>query len=341
MPVAGGLDALSSASPEHLTMRVPPLMLGLLLVGCFTLATAVGPRFEQLHSQRAGGVMGSMLGESRRLFADHFFTRSDVYFHSGYYPSIFDQAAKTKENHLVEGAIGKRPTGNDHDDHEENDSGHDAKGEHEQAGHVHDEKCGHHEHDEHCEHGEEHDFLGQPKDFMDAFSRNFYVSKHTHLTEKGTNAPKEILPWIKLAAQFDPGKVETYTAGAYWLRQMNKHEEAEQFLREGFRHNPQSYDILLELGRGYLAKGDRERARNVLELGLARWREQQNSKPAEQQDRFAVAQILNHLALVEDQSGQKDRAIHWLEIVKKISPQPAEIDKRIAELRAGQSFSVQ
>ena len=88
-------------------------------------------------------------------------------------------------------------------------------------------------------------------------------------------------------------------------------------------------------------KGDRDRARNVLELGLARWREQENSKPPEQQDRFAVAQILNYLALVEDQSGKKGRAIHWLELVKIISPNPAEIDKRIAELRAGQPLSAQ
>lgn len=314
-------------------------MLGLLLAGCFTLATAVGPRMDQLHTRRASGVMGSMFGESRKLFADHFFTRSDVYFHSGYYPSIFDQASKNKENHLLESAAGKKPEAEKHDDHEKPGPEPDASSEHEQTGHVHDDKCEHHEHDEHCAHGEEHDFLGKPKDFMDAFSRHFYVSKHTHLTEKGTNAPKEILPWIKLAAQFDPNKVETYTAGAYWLRQLNKHDEAEQFLREGFRHNPQSYDILLELGRGYVMKADRERARNVLELGLARWREQENPKPVEQQNRFAVAQILNYLALVEDQSGNKDRAIHWLEIVKKVSPQPEEIDKRIAELRAGQPLT--
>lgn len=320
-------------------MRVPRLMFGLLLVGCFTLATSVGPRFDQLHTRRGNGVMGSMFGESRKLFADHFFTRSDVYFHSGYYPSIFDQAAKNKENHLMESAVGKKAEEDGHDDHEQPGHVHDEKCAHEESGHVHDEKCSHHEHDEHCDHGEEHDFLGRPKDFMDAFSRNFYVSRHTHLTEKGTNAPKEILPWIKLAAQFDPNKVETYTAGAYWLRQLNKPDEAEQFLREGFRHNPQSYEILLELGHGYMAKGDRERARNVLELGLARWREQENAKTAEQQNRFVAAQILNQLALLEDQAGNKARAVLWLEIVKKLSPHPDEIDKRIAELRAGQPLS--
>ena len=32
------------------------------------------------------------MGDSRQLFANHFFTKADVYFHSGYYPSVFDQA---------------------------------------------------------------------------------------------------------------------------------------------------------------------------------------------------------------------------------------------------------
>ena len=32
------------------------------------------------------------MGDSQQLFANHFFTKADVYFHSGYYPSVFDQA---------------------------------------------------------------------------------------------------------------------------------------------------------------------------------------------------------------------------------------------------------
>ena len=30
------------------------------------------------------------MGDSRRLFANQFFVEADVYFHSGYYPTIFD-----------------------------------------------------------------------------------------------------------------------------------------------------------------------------------------------------------------------------------------------------------
>lgn len=320
-------------------MSAPILSLLLLAVSCFSLATWVGPRFEGQHRQRGEGVLGNMLGDSRKLFADHFFTRSDVYFHSGYYPSMFDQK-KMKENHLAAGAKTEKC---------EHDHAHEGPCEHD-----HDHKAPNaapkvtahseagHEHGEHCNHGEEeHDFLGRPKDGLDAFSRNFFVSKHTHLTEKGTNAAREILPWIKLAAQLDPRKVESYTVGAFWLRDLKRDEEAEQFLREGLRHNPDSYEILLELGRGYVDRRDYERARNVLEMAFRRWREQENPKPVEQQNRFAAGLILNNLVLVEDRTGNREQAVSWLGIVRKVSPHPEEIDKRIAEVRAGKPFEAQ
>src|SRR5947199_9381852 len=130
-------------------MAAPILTLFSLLVSCFSLATWVGPRFDELSARRDQGLMANMFGDSRKLFANHFFTRSDVYFHSGYYPSIFDQPDGKKENHLAESA-GARA------------AHHAAHGE---PGHVHDE------HDE-----EEEDFLGKPKDPMDALSRHFFLS---------------------------------------------------------------------------------------------------------------------------------------------------------------------
>jgi len=249
-----------------------------------------------------------MLGESRRVFSEQLFRRSDIYFHSGYYPSIFDQPTGKKENHLAEQAGGEQT----------------RKPAHGEPGHVHDE------HEEEAE-----DFLGPPKDPMDAFTRHFFVSRHTHLTEKGTNAPREILPWLRLAARLDPQKIESYTVGAYWLRELNKHDEAEQFLREGLQQNPQSYEIMLELGRCYFEKLDYVRARNILEMAMTRWREQENPKPAEQKNILAAAQIVNYLARVEDRVGNRDRVIAWLGLLKKLSPHPDEVEKRIQEVRAG------
>jgi tetratricopeptide (TPR) repeat protein len=322
-------------------MSTPVLSLVLLFVSCFSLATWVGPRMEASDKRQSAGVMGNMLGDSRRLFADHFFTRSDVYFHSGYYPSIFDRK-KMKENHLAEGAKVEKcehdhghegPCDHDHDHGHKDPKPVSKSDQHEEAGHKH---------DEHCDHDEEGtDFLGKPRDYFDGFSRHFFVSKHSHLTEKGTNAAKEILPWIRLAAALDPQKIESYTVGAFWLRDLKKFDDAEQFLREGLRHNPESYEIMLELGRGYVQKRDNERARNVLEMAIRRWREQENAKPVEEQNRFVVGQILNNLALVEDRSGNTEQAVQWLQIVRKISPYPEQIDKRIAELRAGKRLEAQ
>ena len=297
-------------------MRAPHLTLVLLLAGCFSLATWIGPRFESSMNRRDEGFVANMLGGSRRLLSIHFYTRADVYFHGGYYPSIFDQP-KEKENHLAEEA--------GHEDHAEE---HHPK--HGEAGHVH---------DEHEEEGG--DFLGKPKDPMDAFTRHFFVTQHSHLTEKGSNAPKEILPWFKLAAQVDPRNITNYTQGAYILRLVHKDAEAEQFLREGLRQNPTSYEIMLDLGRGYFDKKEYDRSRNVLEMAMARWREQENPKPAEQQNRFIAEQIVNYLARTEARTGQRERAIQWLQLLKKLSPHPDEIDKRIAEVRAGQSLEAE
>ncbi len=81
---------------------------------------------------------------------------------------------------------------------------------------------------------------------------------------------REILPWLRLAADMDPQKIETYTVGAYFLRKhLNRPEEAEAFLREGLRNNPDSYEILFELGRLYNENDhDTDRARNVWQLAL-------------------------------------------------------------------------
>ena len=58
------------------------------------------------------------------------------------------------------------------------------------------------------------------------------ITEHTHL--EGGNE-REILPWLRLSAELDPQRVETYTVAAYWLRAVGKMVEAEHFLREGLR----------------------------------------------------------------------------------------------------------
>lgn len=293
-------------------MPRPTFILSLLLVASFGLAAKLVPDFESHgHRTRDEGFLASLLGDGRRLFATHFVTKADVYFHSGYYPSIFDQNAPQAATHMAVDA-----------------------GAAEQNGAT-----------------EEADYLGAPRDWLDRFSRNFYITKHTHLDEEDESghphekhvdegedhneAPREILPWLRLSAELDPQRVETYTIASYWLRQrMGRVDQAEQFLREGWRANPNSPEILYELGRVFAEnRKDTARARNVWELALRKWTQFESVKP--DPNSFVRQQILIGLVNLEENAGNVDRAIAYLETLKTLSPNPAELNKRIASLKTG------
>src|SRR5581483_5611547 len=118
----------------------------------------------------SGNLLGVLIGDSRRMFANHFFAKADAYFHSGFYPSIFDNREAFQTPHLAEeaGALEGKNT------------------------------------------GEEENFLGEPRDWIDRFSRHLYPSRHTHLDQGGAHEGKpglqelekgkerEILPWLRL-----------------------------------------------------------------------------------------------------------------------------------------------
>ena len=269
----------------------PYLLLTLLLAASFSLATLLQPRvFGWSKRAQANNILSILLGDGRRLFANHFFIQADVSFHSGYYPSIFDQARTNQ--------------GTRHLTAKEGDAAHE-------------------------EHEKQMSFLGPPRDWIERFGRHFIVTEHTHL--EGNNE-REILPWLKISAELDPQKVETYTVSAYWLRDLGKTNEAEAFLREGLRNNPDSYEILLELGRLYSESfHDSIRARNVWELGLRKWSEQEaaGKKP----DLFQLDHIAVSLARLEEQEGNLARAIRFLSLAKKGSPHPELLQQQMDELK--------
>lgn len=271
--------------------RVSPILwLVLLVVVCFSLATTLQPLAATWsRSAQSGSVLKLVLGDGRRLFANHFFVQADVSFHSGYYPSIFDAADKPKTSAMAAGQ-----------------SGHDA--------------------DEHRREMA----LGQPRDWIEAFGRNFRITDHTHL-ENGQE--REILPWLRLSAELDPQRVETYTVASYWMcKRLGKVKEAEEFLREGLRNNPSSPEILYELGRLHAEeRHDSDRARNILDLALARWNSQERTK--REPNLFLLEQITVRLANLEEEAGNISRAIGLMELAKKASPRPEHLQKRIVELR--------
>ena len=180
-------------------------------------------------------VLTTALGDSRKLLARQFYVKADAYFHSGYYPTIFDAAKPSDKLHIAAT----------------------AQGQHEEEGA---------------------DFLGKPKDWIDSFGRHFFPSEHRHLGEDPDHhdehgdehheehgkqgEERELLPWLKLAATLDPERPETYIVTSFWLRsQLDKPNEAEQFLREGLRANPGHPEMLFELGRHLPGEPEKHRTR--------------------------------------------------------------------------------
>src|SRR6185503_5610819 len=167
-------------------MPAAPLVFSLLLVLGFSFATWLEPWFQAWAGSRtqSANVLTVALGDSRKLFAKHFYLKADAYFHSGYYPTIYDNRPSSDQLHMASEARAGT-----------------EKPEEENA-----------------------NFLGQPKDWLDAFSRNFFPSRHRHLGEEAHEEhegeaghqdeentggqEREMLPWLRLAASLDPDRPE-------------------------------------------------------------------------------------------------------------------------------------
>jgi tetratricopeptide (TPR) repeat protein len=271
-------------------MKISPLLvLVALLMLAFTLATDLASRAENWSQRtKSNNVFGMMFGDGRKLFANQFFTMADVYFHSGYYPSIFDRSGK--ESEIAETSHGHTDTPDDEI---------------------------------------KEDFLGKPKDWIDAFGRHFRITQHTHLENSNE---REILPWLRLAADLDPQKIETYTVGAYFLREhLSQTNEAEAFLREGLQNNPDNCEIIFELGRLYHDKGDINRARNVWQLGVKKFRALSESDQKASPNDFD--RLVVNLAHLEDAAGNYAAAINWFQAAQKVSPNPQSLQSQIDEVQ--------
>jgi tetratricopeptide (TPR) repeat protein len=116
------------------------------------------------------------------------------------------------------------------------------------------------------------------------------------------------------------------------MEHLHQPKEAEAFLREGLRNNPDSYEILFALGEIYRQQyHDINRARNVWELAAKKWQALPADKQAENKNAFD--DITVHLARLEENAGNLSQSIHWLEVAQTVSPMPAELQKQIDELK--------
>lgn len=295
------------------------LLLGAVFILSFGLAAALVPEFQAIENSRrqSNNVFVLLLGDSSRVFANEFFVEADVYYHSGFYPTIFDNNAPFKTPHMAEdtGAIASHNSGN------------------------------------------ETGFMGPARDWLDSFERHFIPNRHTHLSDGGPTGDlhkstqvREILPWLKLSSKLDPENIRTYLVMSFWLRTtLNKAPEAEQVLREGLRNNPGNPQLLFELGRIYFEDyHNPARARSIWEAALRTWTGEEPGVSQSERlqlnnvnfdDRFVFEQIETHLAQLEGSLGNIDAAVADLQQAELASPNPGEIQKQIDELKSGKMIS--
>jgi tetratricopeptide (TPR) repeat protein len=295
------------------------LILVLIFVVCFCLGTYLGPRqtAREAAQGRSGSVLVLLLGDGRKMFANHFFAKADGYFHRGVYPSIFEAKTPGADNHMTE-----ETETSGHGGHEQSEGDH---GDHTNHGHE-----GHQDHE-----GETHGDSGekQPgaRDWIEGLGQRFYP--HTHVELSGEEA-REMLPWLRLSAELDPHRVETYAVTVYWLYdRLGKVDEAEQFLRKGLKANPDNPQLMYELGRLYFkSRKDFTRTRNVWQFALRRWHQVEAQK--EDPNYLILEQILGGLSTLEIEAGRFDQAIEYLKQLKIVSPVPDSIQKQIDGLSA-------
>jgi tetratricopeptide (TPR) repeat protein len=288
-------------------------MLLAFFVLAFGVAANLQPRFQAIENDRrqSDNFFILLFGDSSRIFANNFFTKADAYYHSGYYPTIFDNNEAFRTAHIAEdtGAV----------------ASHNA--------------------------GEETSFMGPPRDWLDAFGRHFIPNRHTHLDEGGptddlskSTQVAEILPWLQLSSKLDPEDIRTYLVMAYWLRnKLNKVPEAEAILREGLRHNPGNPQLLFELGRIYFDNYHKPaQARSIWEAALRTWEEEAPGVALSERlkdnnenfdDRFLFEQIQEHLAQLEEQEGNYSTAIADLQQAQLGSSKADALQVQIDALR--------
>lgn len=286
----------------------PGWWLVLLLALSFTLATLFVPRAvwwneapraaDRNKGQPASdNVFKLLLGEGRRLFGNEMFVMADVYFHSGYYPSIFDRQET------------------------EHDVAMPAHGQVEDANSTSDDFL-----------GPPKDWIAAlDRKFVP--NQHTHLNSGGASGHIKTAEVQEILPWLKLAADMNPQMIESYTVGAYWLQtELHNPEEAQAFLFEGLRNNPGNSELLFDLGRLYYeGYHDANRARNVWLAGLRCWEAQSASVKTNTQSQYLCEEITMNLARLEESKGHWPQAIKYLEMVKQVSPNPDAIQKQIDE----------
>src|SRR5436190_2042508 len=83
-------------------MACPRFILALLFTVCLTCGSYLEPWYQKWSGveNQSGDFLSALIGDSRRLFSNQMVAKADAYFHSGYYPTIFDAPKLEEALHL-------------------------------------------------------------------------------------------------------------------------------------------------------------------------------------------------------------------------------------------------
>ncbi|MGF1571985.1 MAG: hypothetical protein ACFCU1_02835 [Sumerlaeia bacterium] len=80
---------------------------------------------------------------------------------------------------------------------------------------------------------------------------------------------KELLPWYRVMTLSDPKNVRGFMIGSYWLSTTGKYSEAREFLSEGIKNNPESFQLPLYRARIILKEIQYTRQRTADENAMS------------------------------------------------------------------------
>ena len=159
---------------------------------------------------------------------------------------------------------------------------------------------------------------------------------HAHLL--GTEVT-EMLPWLWLAIQTNPRRLDTYLVAAFWLAtDAQRPDLALNVLDEAQRNVPHSYEVQLEKGRLFLRQNRIAEAAAALDTGLAFWPGAGNRDSYDMQ--YDRASLLLYRAVVHELQGESEKAIAGLRQILRMFPERTGVKERIRQLEQGVDTSL-
>ncbi|HTE18353.1 MAG TPA: hypothetical protein VK689_08230 [Armatimonadota bacterium] len=249
----------TASAPRYVREHTTPLhahdgLRGTALVGLLLLLGFAGSAMGDLIRVRpTGSELNGAAWEGRRLIAQMLWLKTHAVLHAG----VEERDARPGEEVTRAGEFhsATAPKSSGAAEH----AGHAHEGgqcEHESHGHEGHSHEGH-KHDETCNHEKGHVLVIPParEDFRGVLGNleravKPYAGRDGQLFSKDAD---QMLPFYRMVTWADPHFVEGYTVGATFICRAGKYaDRGLEFLHEGERGNPGSFEIQTELGHFYL-----------------------------------------------------------------------------------------